>query len=105
MFSPNAREDPMPPAATEASAPSRAALPSTARAAMERLNAEAEGLHIWLRTQANAPAQRPWFQDGGLETGGRLAVGRVGANQMKAAAHHWRWREISPYLDRIGEIA
>jgi gentisate 1,2-dioxygenase len=24
---------------------------------------------------------------------------------MKAAAHRWRWREISPYLDRIGQIA
>jgi gentisate 1,2-dioxygenase len=74
---------------------------------MEQLNAEAErsGLHIWLRTQANAPAQRPWFRDGGLEPGGELAKGRVGANQMKAAPHHWPWREIGPYLDRIGEIA
>src|SRR5258708_3612485 len=80
-------------------------LPSAARAAMEQLNAEAAGLHIWLRTQANAPAQRPWFRDGGLEEGGQLAEGRVGANQMKAAAHHWRWHEIGPYLDRIGDIA
>src|SRR5437667_11925299 len=80
-------------------------LNSAARTAMEKLNAEAAGLHIWLRTQANAPAQRPWFHDGGQETGGRLAPGRVGANQMKAAAHHWRWQEIGPYLDRIGEIA
>jgi len=46
---------------------------SAARAAMEQLNAAAVGLHIWLRTQANAPAQRPWFHDGGLETGGQLA--------------------------------
>jgi gentisate 1,2-dioxygenase len=80
-------------------------LNSAARAAMEQLNAEAAGLNIWLRTQANAPAQRPWFHDDGLEAGGQLAQGRVGANQMKAAAHHWRWREIGPYLDRIGEIA
>ena len=80
-------------------------LNSAARTAMEKLNAEAAGLHIWLRTQANAPAQRPWFHDGGQETGGQLAPGRVGANQMKAAAHHWRWNEIGPYLDRIGEIA
>jgi hypothetical protein len=60
------------------------ALNSAARAAMEQLNAEAErsGLHIWLRTQANAPAQRPWVHDGGLEPGGELAKGRVGANQM-----------------------
>ena len=92
---------------TTISAPGRHALPSAAREAMERLNAEAEaaGLHIWLRTQANAPAQRPWFRDDGLSTGGQVAAGRVGANQMKASAHHWRWREIGPYLDRIGEIA
>src|SRR5437764_261387 len=82
-------------------------LNSAARSAMERLNAEAErsDLHIWLRTQANAPAQRPWFRDGGLEPGGELAKGRVGANQMKAAPYHWCWQEIGPYLDRIGEIA
>src|SRR5436309_11822374 len=82
-------------------------LNSTARAAMETLNAQAErsGLHIWLRTQANAPAQRTWFRDGGLEPGGELAKGRVGANQMKAAPYHWGWQEIGPYLDRIGEIA
>jgi gentisate 1,2-dioxygenase len=95
----------MPAAVTEASAPSRAALPSAARAAMERLNGEAEGLHIWLRTQANAPSQRSWFQGGGLDAGGSIAQGRVGANQMKAAPHRWRWSEISPYLGRIAEIA
>ena len=82
-----------------------AAFNSAARAAMEGLNAEAAGLHIWLRTQANAPAQRPWFHDGGLEAGGRVAAGRVGANQMKASPHRWRWAEIGPYLDRIADIA
>src|SRR5471030_1643387 len=105
MFPPNAGEDAMPAAVTEASAPSRAALPSTARAAMERLNTEAEGLHIWLRTQANAPSQNSWFQGGGIEAGGQIAGGRVGANQMKAAPHRWRWSEISPYLTRIADIA
>src|SRR5690242_724977 len=78
---------------------------SSAREAMERLNRDAAGFNIWLRTQANAPAQRPWFQDGSVEAGGRLAEGRVGANQMKAAPYRWRWREIGPYLDRIAEIA
>ena len=81
------------------------ALNSVARAAMEAMNAEAVGLNIWLRTQANSPAQRPWFHGGGLDAGGAVAQGRVGANQMKAAAHHWKWHEIGPYLDRIGEIA
>jgi gentisate 1,2-dioxygenase len=78
---------------------------SDARAAMERLNVEAAALNIWLRTQANAPAQRPWFRDTGLTAAGRVASGRVGAAQLKPVAHHWRWREIGPYLDRIAEIA
>jgi gentisate 1,2-dioxygenase len=76
-----------------------------ARAAMERLNAEAGRFHIWLRTQANAPAQRPWFRDTGLEMNGELAGGRVGAAQLKPVPHRWRWREIAPYLDKIAEIA
>ena len=76
-----------------------------AREAMERLNAEASKLHIWLRTQANAPAQRPWFRETGLEVGGELARGRVGAAQLKPVAHRWRWAEIAPYLGRIAEIA
>src|ERR1700694_5788523 len=76
-----------------------------AREAMERLNAEAGQLNIWLRTQANAPAQRPWFRETGLAATGRLAAGRVGAAQLKPVAHRWRWTEIAPYLDRIAEIA
>ncbi|HTV44025.1 MAG TPA: cupin domain-containing protein [Stellaceae bacterium] len=76
-----------------------------AREAMERLNAEAAPLHIWLRTAANAPAQLPWFRETGLAASGRVAAGRVGAAQLKPVAHHWRWDEIAPYLDRIAEIA
>jgi gentisate 1,2-dioxygenase len=76
-----------------------------AKAAMERLNAEAAPLNIWLRTQANAPAQRPWFRETGLEVGGRVAQGRVGAAQLKAVPHRWRWRDIAPYLQRIADIA
>jgi gentisate 1,2-dioxygenase len=84
-----------------------AALNSAARAAMERLNGEVEarGLNIWLRTQANAPAQRAWFHDAGIAAGGALAAGRVGANQMKAAPYCWPWRDIGPYLGRIADIA
>jgi gentisate 1,2-dioxygenase len=84
-----------------------AGLNSAARTAMEALNAEAEaaGLNIWLRTQANAPAQRPWFRDGDLQSSGQIAQGRVGANQMKAAPWHWRWQEIGPYLGHIATIA
>jgi len=80
-------------------------LPKGAREAMEQLNAEAGALNIWLRTQANAPAQRPWFRDTGLDMAGQIAGGRVGTGQTKALAHRWRWREISAYLDRIAEIA
>ena len=72
---------------------------------MERLNSEAGKFHIWLRTQANAPAQRPWFRETGLDASGQIAAGRVGAAQLKPVAHQWRWNEISPYLDRIAEIA
>ncbi len=85
--------------------PQQAAAALDARAAMERLNAEAGKLHIWLRTQANAPAQPPWFRATGPEAQGSLAEGRVGAAQLKPLPHLWRWREISPYLDRIAEIA
>jgi gentisate 1,2-dioxygenase len=81
------------------------ARPLGAREAMEQLNAEAARFHIWLRTEANAPAQRPWFRETGLAASGRVAAGRVGAAQLKPLAHHWRWREIGPYLDRIAEIA
>jgi gentisate 1,2-dioxygenase len=88
-----------------ASQPPAKSAPIDAREAMERLNAEAGEFNIWLRTQANAPAQRPWFRDTGTDTAGEVAAGRVGANQMKAAPHRWRWRDIGPYLDRIAEIA
>ena len=88
-----------------AATPSAAKPRVNAREAMENLNAEAGKFNIWLRTQANAPAQRPWFRDTGVETGGTVAAGRVGANQIKTAPHRWRWREIGPYLDRIADIA
>ena len=80
-------------------------LNADARARMEALNAEAEQYAIWLRTQANAPAQRPWFHDTDVKSAGEMAQGRVAAGQMKATAHHWKWKEISPYLDKIARIA
>lgn len=73
--------------------------------AMERMNADASALHIWLRTQANAPAQKAWFKETALDTAGQKAQGRVGGAQMKAVPHHWRWAEISPYLERISRLA
>ncbi|HUK58221.1 MAG TPA: cupin domain-containing protein [Stellaceae bacterium] len=83
----------------------RGKISSDARAAMERLNAEARALNIWLRTEANAPAQRPWYRDYGNEAAAPLASGRVAAGQMKALPCLWRWRDIAPYLARIAEIA
>ncbi|HEY8578967.1 MAG TPA: cupin domain-containing protein [Beijerinckiaceae bacterium] len=83
----------------------RAPLASGAREMMEALNVEAAPLNIWLRTQANAPAQRPWMKETGLEAAGALAAGRVAAAQMKAKPHLWKWREISPYLEKIAGIA
>jgi gentisate 1,2-dioxygenase len=71
---------------------------------MDQMNTETAKLHAWIRTQANAPAQRPWFKDTS-EAVGALAKGRVAANQMKMLAHRWRWRELNPYLQRIAEIA
>jgi len=73
---------------------------------LDQLNTETAKLNAWIRTQANSPAQRPWFTDSGGATGaGELARGRVAANQMKMLAHRWRWREIYPYLRKISEIA
>ena len=83
----------------------RVGIPASAREAMEKLNADAGQFNIWLRTQANAPAQLPWFRDTELGAAGQVAGGRVGTAQLKASAHRWRWKEISPYLLRIAEIA
>src|SRR5207302_5346920 len=84
----------------------RPALSSKARAMMEELNADANKSHIWVRTQMNAPAQRPWFTDtGGVSGAGVMASGRVAANQMKSAAHRWRWKDYSQFLQRIAGIA
>ena len=72
---------------------------------MEAINAEAGKHNVWVRTQANAPAQRPWFSQTSGEGSGQLASGRVAVAQMKTAPHMWRWKEYSPYLHQISEIA
>jgi gentisate 1,2-dioxygenase len=74
-----------------------------ARELMEQLNAEAANLNFWLRTEMNAPAQRPWFTD--PSGAGTKTTGRVAANQLKALPYRWRWKEYGPYLDRISKIA
>ena len=72
---------------------------------MEAINAEAGKHNVWVRTQANAPAQRPWFSETSGEGSGQLASGRVAAGQMKTLPYLWRWKEYSPYLHQISEIA
>ena len=65
-----------------AQAPSHAAgapLAAKAREAMEKLNGEAAHLSIWLRTQANAPSQKPWFTHTDAGEAGQLAQGKVAA--------------------------
>jgi gentisate 1,2-dioxygenase len=84
----------------------RAPLSSKARELMEQLNSDAAKSYIWVRTQMNAPAQRPWFTDTGGESGaGQMASGRVAANQLKTAAYRWRWKDYNAYLERIAGIA
>jgi gentisate 1,2-dioxygenase len=91
--------------AAAATKPAPAGLPNKAREMMEAINAEAGKHHVWVRTQANAPAQRPWFSDTAGVGSGQLASGRVAVAQLKALPHLWRWNDYSPYLRRISEIA
>jgi gentisate 1,2-dioxygenase len=84
----------------------RPALSSKAHELMEKLNADAANSFIWVRTEMNAPAQRPWFTDtGGVSGAGQMATGRVAANQLKSLPHHWRWKDYEGFLHRIGRIA
>jgi gentisate 1,2-dioxygenase len=72
---------------------------------MEAINGEAAKHNIWVRTQANAPAQRPWFSETSGEGSGELGTGRVAVNQMKTLPHMWKWEEYCGYLAQISEIA
>src|SRR6266508_3446308 len=91
--------------AAAATKQTQAPLSNQAREMMEAINTDAAKHHVRIRTQANAPAQRPWFSETGGEGSGQLASGRVAANQMKTLPYMWRWSEFSPYLHRISEIA
>ncbi len=86
-------------------APAPAGLSNKARELMEAINTDAGKHNVWVRTQANAPAQKPWFSETSGEGSGQLATGRVAVNQMKTAPYMWRWNEYSGYLKQISEIA
>src|ERR1700735_1236155 len=86
-------------------APAPGGLCNKARELLEAINTEAGKHNVWVRTQANAPAQKPWFSETSGEGSGQLATGRVAVNQMKTAPYMWRWNEYSGYLQQISEIA
>src|SRR5262245_51391337 len=86
-------------------APAPAGLSNKARELMEEINSEAGKHNVWVRTQANAPAQRPWFSETSGEGSGQVASGRVAVAQLKTQPYMWRWKEYSPYLQQISEIA
>ena len=64
-------------------APAPGGLSNKARELMEAINTDAGKHNVWVRTQANAPAQKPWFSETSGEGSGQLASGRVAVNQMK----------------------
>jgi len=82
---------------TQEAAPAHPALSSKAREMMEQLNTDAAKSFVWVRTQMNSPAQRPWFTDsGGVSGAGQMASGRVAANQLKTAAIAGVGRNTTP---------
>jgi len=86
-------------------APAPGGLSNKARELMEAINSEAGKHNVWVRTQANAPAQRPWFSQTDGAGSGQVASGRVAVAQLKTQPHIWKWKEYSPYLNQISEIA
>jgi gentisate 1,2-dioxygenase len=86
-------------------APAPGGLSNKARELMEEINTEAGKHNVWVRTQANAPAQRPWFSQTDGAGSGQVGSGRVAVAQLKTAPYIWHWKEYSPYLHQISEIA
>ncbi len=86
-------------------APAPGGLSNKARELMEAINTDAGKHNVWVRTQANSPAQKPWFSETSGEGSGQLATGRVAVNQMKTVPYMWKWNEYNGYLKQISEIA
>jgi gentisate 1,2-dioxygenase len=92
---------------TTASATSREADAEAVRHArqlLEELNDEAAQHGVWVRTEANAPAQPAWFTRPTAPPG-VLSGGRVGAGQLKTVPYLWRWSDYEPFLRRLSEFA
>ena len=85
--------------------PAPGGLSNKAREMMEAINVEAGKHNVWIRTQANTPAQRPWFSETSGEGSGQLASGRVAVGQIKTVPYMWKWNEYSRYLKQISQIA
>jgi gentisate 1,2-dioxygenase len=82
-------------------------LPEATLAELERLNEAAAPLHIWLRTRANQPLQRPWHEAATEPVPAPAPPGAAspGSGPLRVLPHVWKWAEIEPYLHRIAEIA
>ena len=82
-------------------------LPEAALAELERLNEAAAPLHIWLRTRANQPLQRPWHEAAEEPVPVPAPPGAASprSGPLRVLPHVWKWAEIEPYLHRIAEIA
>jgi gentisate 1,2-dioxygenase len=82
-------------------------LPEAALAELERLNEAAAPLHIWLRTRANQPLQRPWHEAAEEPVPVPAPPGAASqpSGPLRVLPHVWKWTEIEPYLHRIAAIA
>jgi len=73
---------------------------------MEQLNTDAAKSFVWVRTQMNSPAQRPWFTDSG---GVQRAPARMGERPGGGQPAQDRGPSLAlegttPYLERIAGI-
>ena len=87
---------------------SESSLPADLLEEMETLNREAASLHIWLRTQANAPQKNPWHL--GIDEEPPKLLGNEVTKSSPPPVYHaspylWKWTDIEPYLHRIADIA
>ena len=74
-------------------------LPEATLAELERLNEAAAPLHIWLRTRANQPLQRPWHEaaEEPVPAPAPPGVASPRSGPLRVLPHVWKWAEIEPY--------